>query len=160
MVFINIIDDRDVNNFITTTTTQNKELLKQWLMELKANNPTVKVITLGNSIYQLDLPTIICAGSEINTRFNIPHMHQLLRIGIKHTNSDNADSEDALSYSLSKNHYPNLWMLLLNIRKTTASDILDEYTGYYMETGEYLIKSTTTNTDLLRLNIIVAITGV
>lgn len=158
MAIINI-DDRDVNNYFAATPIKSQEQLKQWLMELKANNPTAKVIPLGNGVYQLDLPTIICTGSDINTRFNIPHMHQLLRVGIKHTDSVNVDSTDSLAYSLSKRHYPNLWMLLLNIDESTASDILDEYIDYYMELGEYLLISNSTNTDLLHINILIKITG-
>lgn len=153
------IDDRDVHNYFTQAPITPDEILKQWLMELKANNPTVRVVSLGGSVYQLSIPTIGCTGSDINTRFNIPRMHQLLRIGIKHTDSNNVDSVDSLAYSISKRHYPNLWMLLLNIDDSTASDILDEYVGYYMEIGEYLIVSNSTNTDLLHINVLVKITG-
>ena len=153
------IDDRDVFNYFTAAPSITQEHLKQWLMELKANNPTAKVITLGNGIYQLDLPIITCTGSDVDTRFNIPHMHKLLRVGIKHTDSGNVDSSDSLAYSLSKRHYPNLWMLLLNIGETTASDIVDEYIGYYMELGEYLIISNSTNTDKLHISITIKITG-
>lgn len=153
------IDDRDVYNYITSCPTTTGDTLKQWLMELKANNPTAKVITLGNGIYQLNLSTITCTGSDVDTRFNIPHMHQLLRIETKHTNSGNVDSTDDLSYSISKRHHPNLWMLLLNIPKTTASGIIDEYIGYYMDLGEYLIVSNSTNTDRLHISITTKITG-
>lgn len=154
------IDDRDVYNYITSCPTAPEDTLKQWLMELKANNPTTNVITLGNSVYQLELPTIICVGSNVDTRFNIPHMHELISVETKHTDSNAVNSDDALSYSLSKRHHPNLWMLLLNIGVTYASDILDEYIDYYMKRGEYLIKTNTTNTDLLHISIIVKITGV
>ena len=153
------IDDRDVFNYFMTPSIKSNELLKQWLMELKANNPTSKVITLGNGIYQLNLTTITCTGSDVDTRFNIPHMHQLLRIETKHTDSSDVDSTDSLAYSISKRHYPNLWMLLLNIPKTTASGIIDEYIGYYMDLGEYLIVSNSTNTDRLHISITVKITG-
>ena len=153
------VDDRDVFNYFTTTSIKSNEFLKQWLMELKANNPAAKVITLGSGVYQLDLPTIICTGSDVNTRFNIPHMHQLLRMRMKHTDSGDANSTDSLAYSTSKRHYPNLWMLLLNIGETTASDIVDEYIGYYMQLGEYLIISNSTNTGKLHISITIKITG-
>ena len=153
------IDDRDVFNYFTAAPSIMQEQLKQWLMELKANNPTAKVITHGNGIYQLDLPAITCAGLDVNTRFNIPHMHKLLRVGIKHTDSSGVDSSDDLAYSFSKRQHPNLWMLLLNITQSNASDILDEYIGYHMELGEYLIKSNSTNTDQLNINILIMITG-
>lgn len=153
------IDDRDIFNYFTAAPIVAREELKQWLMELKANNPTAKVITLGNGIYQLDIPTITCTGSNVNTRFNIPHMHQLLRVAIKHTDNSNVDSTDSLAYSISKRQYPNLWMLLLNIDESTASDIRDEYIDYYMELGEYLIISNSTNTDRLYVNVLIKITG-
>ena len=153
------IDDRDVFNYLTTTPVRSEEVLKQWLMELKANNPTVKVIPLGQGRYQLDLKAIICTGATVNTRFNIPHMHELIKMGIKHTDSNNVDSVDSMAYSVSKRQNPNLWMLLLNISVTTASDIMDEYIDYYMESGEYLIISNSTNTDRLHINVIVKMTG-
>lgn len=159
MVFIGI-DDRDVTNIIThPPVIGDKESLKTWLMELKANNPAATIISLGLGRYQLTLPAITCTGAVVNTRFNIPHMHELIQMGFKHTDSANADSTDALAYSLSKRHHPNLWMLLLNIAETTASDVLDEYSDYFMEAGEYLIQSNTTNTDLLQVKIIIKMTG-
>lgn len=159
MVLIGI-DDRDVTNIITQTpATGCKENLKTWLMELKANNPAATIISLGLGRYQLTLPVITCTGAVVNTRFNIPHMHELIQMGFKHTDSADADSTDALAYSLSKRHHPNLWMLLLNIAETTASDVLDEYSDYFMEAGEYLIQSNTTNTDLLQVKIIIKMTG-
>lgn len=161
MGFIDFIDDRDVINLSGShSPPAGPESFKDWLMVLKANNPTAKVITLGGGLYQLDLNLITCTGSDVNTRFNIPYMHQLLRVGIKHTDSSKADSTDPLTYSLSKQHHPNLWMLLLGVVDSTASDILDGYNDYYMEAGEYLLVSNTTNTDQLRVNVIIGITGV
>lgn len=158
MALINI-DDRDVFNYSMAVPAMANEQLKQWLMELKSNNPTAKVITLGQGRYQLDLETITCTGATVNTRFNIPHMHELIKMGIKHTDSNNVDSVDNMAYSVSKRQNPNLWMLLLNIGTTTASDIIDEYIDYYMESGEYLIISNSTNTDRLHINVIVKMTG-
>lgn len=153
------IDDRDVFNYFTAAPIVAKEQLKEWLMGLKANNPTVRIATLGGGIYQMDLDTITCAGVDVTTRFNIPFMHQILKMSIKHTDSSNADSTDDLAYSVSKRHHPNLWMLLLNIALSTASDILDEYEDYYAELGEYMVVSNTTNTDRLHINILFKITG-
>ncbi|MCK5641254.1 MAG: hypothetical protein KAJ19_10665 [Gammaproteobacteria bacterium] len=153
------IDDRDVFNYFTAAPKMAQEQLKQWLMELKANNLTAKIISLGNGVYQLDLPVITCTGSTVDTRFNIPHMHKLLRVSIKHTDSSNIDSVDVMTYSLSKRQHPNLWVPLLYIGVTTASDIMDEYIDYFMELGEYLIQSNTTNTDRLYIQVIIKITG-
>lgn len=159
MGIIDIVDDRDVYNYSTIASTVSKDILKQWLMELKANNPTAKVISLGESVYQLDLPAVECTGSDIETRFNIPHMHKLVRMSTKHVDSSGDNSTNSLTYSVSKRHYPNLWMLLLNIEETVASDIIDKYTSYYMELGEYLITSNTANTDKLHINILIKMTG-
>ena len=153
------IDDRDVVNYISSGLQPNGGVIKQHLMDLKTNNPTAKIISLGADKYQLSLDTIIGTSANVVSRFNIPYMHELIQMGIKHTDNVNADSTDALAYSLSKRHYPNLWMLLLNIEVTTASDIIDEYTDYYMEAGEYMVQSNTTNTDLLHVNIIIKMTG-
>lgn len=159
MGFINI-DDRDTHNYFLPSKDEDRITYKQWLMELKANNPTAKIIPLGDGRYQLDLPVITCTGLDINTRFNIPHMHQLIRTTIKHADSDDNNSTDNLDYSLSKRLGSNLLVLLLNIEASTASDILDEYIGYYMELGEYLILSKSTNTDRLHINIVIRIIGV
>lgn len=153
------IDDRDVNNYFSLPI-GNLEVYKQWLMGLKADNPTSKIDHLGQGRYQLNLPIIECTASDVNTRFNIPYMHQLLSINLKHTNALNTDSSDDLDYSISKRINSNLWMKLLNIEKSTASDIKDEYIDYYMELGDYLVMSNTTNTDKLWLIIKVKITGV
>ena len=79
MALINV-DDRDVVNNFTIAASSTKEVFKQWLMELKANNPTAEITTLGEGRYQLVLPVITCTGSDVHTRFNIPHAHQLLRV--------------------------------------------------------------------------------
>ena len=158
MGLIDIIDDRDVNNYFTSLS-QSKDMQKQWLMELKADNPTVKVIPLGNAVYQLDMPIITCTGANVDIRFRVVHSHKLIRMGFKHTDSNDVDSINPLAYSISKRHHSNLWMLYLSILETTASDILDKYVDYYMEPGEYLIKSTTDNTDKLFINVIIQITG-
>ena len=154
------IDDRDVVNYISPGLQPNGGDIKQRLMDLKTNNPTAKIISLGEDKYQLSLATITGTGANVVSRFNIPYMHELIQMDIKHTDNTNVYSTDALAYSLSKRHHPNLWMLLLNIDVTTASDIIDEYTEYYMETGEYMVQSNTTNTDLLHVNIIIKMTGV
>lgn len=158
MTLINI-DDRDTHNYYQTSI-QTIEIQKQWLMEIKANNPTSNVISLGESVYQINLPVIACIGSDVESRFNIPHVHRLLRFGIKHTDANNVDSSDSLSYSISKRQHQNLWMRLLYIYESTASDIFDRYSDYYMDLGEYLIVSNTTNTDKLHINVLIKITGV
>lgn len=159
MGFIDI-DDRDVVNNITTGLQLNADVIKQRLMDLKINNPTVKVVSLGHGKFQLSLASIVSTGANVITHFNIPYMHELIQISIKHTDSADVNSVNVLAYSLSKRHHPNLWMLLLNIEETTASDIIDEYIDYYMESGEYRFQSNTINTDLLYVSVIIKATGV
>lgn len=153
------IDDRDVHNYYQTSI-HAIEIQKQWLMELKSNNPTSTVISLGESVYQINLPVITCIGSDVETRFNIPYMHRMIRMEIKHTNNSDVDSSESLRYSVSKRQHYNLWMLVLDIADSVASDIIDKYDEYYMGRGEYLIVSNSTNTDKLLINVLIKITGV
>lgn len=153
------IDDRDVNNHYYQSVGDDKATHKLWLMELKTNNPTAKINSLGAGIYQIGLPIIACTGSIVSTRFNIPTMHQLLRMSIKHTDNGGINSVDTLNYSLLKRGSSNLLMTLISITSSTASDIMDKYVDYYMELGEYLIESNTTNTDQLNIDVMVRVMG-
>ena len=159
MVLVEINDqDTTINNIMHVAEAKATEF-KRWLMEIKGNNPTATVKALGEGRYQITLEAIDCTGADVNTRFNIPLMHQLIMMEIKHTDVNDADSIDALAYSVSKRPHPNLWMLLLNIEETTASDIMDEYEDFYRTLGEYLLVTNSTITDKLQINVTIRVTG-
>ena len=108
---------------------------------------------LGDNIFKIDMVAITCSGANVTTIFNVPYMHELIRMDTKHTDSADADSADALNYSLSHRHFLKLWMLYIAVVGETASDIIDEYEDYPVEAGEYKLISNSTNTDLLYISL-------
>lgn len=163
MGIVDIIDDRDT--YITNETTVEtikliEKQFKDWLTLIKNELPADSIVShLGGGRFKIDLPPITCTGSDVETIFNIPLMHQLLKAEIKHVDSAGADSIDALNYSVSHRHHPNLWLILLKVVGSVASDIVDEYIDYYMTRGEYRILTDTTNTDLLYISVYIRTTG-
>lgn len=153
------IDDRDVFNYFTESPIKSKEFLKQWLMELKANNPTVKVITLGNGMYKLDLPHIQCTGSDIETRFKIPFMHELLKMELKHVDASKTDSVNALKYIVQRYTTQNVLLMLYQELVVVQPDIIDEYQGFIHEACQYLFTTNTTNTHNLYATFYIKFTG-
>ena len=157
------IDDRDVFNYYEVgaecgpTPATNK--FKEWLGRLKAEIPTAIINHLGAGRYKIDLPSIPCTGAAVTTIINIPFMHQLQKMEIKHVDASNADSTDALDYAVSHRHHPNLWMLLLNVIDSVASDIIDEYIDYFMGRGEYQLVTDSIATDVLYISVYIRITG-
>ena len=150
------IDDRDViNNFYAQA---DPKTLQRYLNSLKSENKTANVINLGEGRFKIDLPGITCTGSDVTTLFQIPFMHVLEKLEIKHVDSVYADSVDALTYSLF-HRMLNLWLLLYSINDTFASDIIDEYVGYYHERGQYKLSSNSTNTNIILISVYIRYTG-
>lgn len=156
-------DDRDV--FISQTLTPEQlEILdnkfKEWLTMLKNELPTDVIVNhLGDGRYRLELPYIECTGANVEQIINIPFMHQLLKMELKHTDSSNADASDALTYSLYQRYHANTWALITIITDSTASDMTDEYIDYYKLRGEYRLLVNTTNTDRAHIVFFIRITG-
>lgn len=157
------IDDRDtIHNYYTQAAEQAEVVrskFKEYLGILKGENPSVVINHIGNGIYKLDLAVITCTGADVENIFNIPFMHELRKFEIKHVDASKADSTNALAYSVSHRHHPNLWMLLLSVPVSTASDIIDEYSDYDMQSGEYKLITNSTNTELLYISVYIKITG-
>ena len=153
------IDDRDVYNYYQTNQVGQPQKFKEWLGRLKAELPGSIVNHLGDGIFKIDFPAITCTGVSVTTIFNIPFMHQFQKMEIKHVDSANADSVNLLNYSVSHRHHPNLWMLLLNVINSIASDIIDEYIGYFMDRGNYKLITNSTNTELLHISMYIRVTG-
>lgn len=126
---------------------------KNLLGIIKAENQAAIINHLGRGIYKLDLPLITCTGADIETIVNIPFHHELIKMETKHTDSAKADSANSLDYSISHRHHPNLWLLLLTVSASTASDIMDEYEDYYLQAGEYLLTTKSTITELLYISV-------
>ncbi len=160
---LDYIDDRDT--FISQTLTLEQmdtleKKFKVWQTAIKNELPPDAMVTnLSDGRFKIDLATITCTGAQVKNIFNIPFMHQLLKVEIKHTYSANADSANPLDYSLSHRHHPNLWMLVLDVSASVASDIIDEYQEYFMSRGEYKFLTDSTNTELLHISVYIKIVG-
>jgi len=157
------IDDRDVINYYGNTSGEAPEPVgdkfKEWLGILKGEMPTSVINHLGAGRYKIDMPVVTCTGSDVTTVFNVPFMHKFQKMDIKHVDAAKADSNNPLDYTVSHRHHPNLWLMLLDITDSIASDIIDEYIDYNMDRGEYRIVSDSTNTELLYISVYIRLTG-
>lgn len=163
MALFEYTDDRDT--FISQTITPEQlEVLdnkfKAWLTMLKNELPADVIVNhLGDGRYRLELPYIECTGANVEQIINIPFMHQLLKMELKHTDNTNADGNDALTYSLYQRFSANTWAIITIITDSNASDMADEYIDYYKLRGEYRLLVDTTNTDRAHVVFYIRITG-
>jgi len=147
------IDDRDTTINIHTVggglaEDYTADVYKDWLNMLKAEAPAGSVAYhIGKGNYVLILPAVVCTGAAVTTILNIPFMHELYKIELKHTDAAGADSTDAMAYAFSHRINGNLWLRMLYVAASTASDIVDQYVDYYHVRGEYKIDINTTATD-------------
>lgn len=163
MSLVNIIDDRDTFISQTLTIDELKTLekkFKEWMVMLKNELPSNVIVDhLGNGRYRLELPYIECTGSDVEQIINIPFMHQLLKMELKHTDNVNVDSNDVLTYSLYQRFHENTWSIITKIEDSTAADMSDEYIDYFRLRGEYRLLINTTNTDRAHIAFYIRITG-
>ena len=151
------IDDRDVHNYYGVM--NNQVNFKDQLLRLKSNNSTAIVVNLGHGRYKLNLPVVLCTGSSVISRLNIPFMHVFEKVEIKHVNSVDIDSSASLDYLIQHKHHQSYWMTLLSIESSVSSDIIDEYDNFYLERGDYQIISTSLSSDKLLIAVYVLWTG-
>ena len=151
------IDDRDVYNYYQVQA--DPLTFQKYLNSLKSENKTANIVNLGEGRFKLDLPAIVCTGADVTTLFQIPFMHVLEKLEIKHVDSVYADSIDALTYSLSHRMNPNLWLIVLSVINSISSDIIDEYANFRHERGQYKILSNSTNTDIILMSVYLRYTG-
>lgn len=156
MGFIDI-DDRDTFNYYGNT--QDVTLFKDWLQQLKAELPTYRISHIRNGLFKVDLPVITCIGSDVKTHFNIPFMHELHKMELKHTDATLVDSGSTLEYSLQRKTHTNLLLYLHQIKNITASDMYDEYTCSNSERCQYLLITNSANTDKLYITFYILILG-
>lgn len=147
----NGFDFPDFDPAISLTVPQHKA----WLTGLKAEKTLqdARIQYLGDHFFKIDMPVVGCTGADVITRLNIPYAFQFNRVEIKHTDSSNADSSNALTYGLDKKTWNNLLMTYLAVTTSTASDIIQEFEEYFFEKGEFVLTTNSTNTELLYLSI-------
>jgi len=151
------IDDRDTYNTYYGQTVDVARS-KEWLLQLKAANPAYRCVSLSCNLYKLDF-TLNCTGADIESIINIPLMHSLNKIEIKHVDSSNLDSTDKFNYTVYRNSTYNLYLLLYKYLNVVHSDIMDELHGFTNEGCQYKIISNSTNTDMLYFTVYITIIG-
>lgn len=107
---------------------------------------------LGKGFFQVDLPAITCTGSAVTQYFTIPIKHKLYQFVVKHTDSADADSTDALTYSLKYGFSqikPNLLLALKSVSASTVTDAIHLFTAFWRGQSKYQLITDSTNTDLL-----------
>lgn len=112
---------------------------------------------LGGKKYELTLKPpfyVVQTGSAVITNFRIQMPHRLIRVEAKHTNSSNADSSNALTWSLTRAIANNLFQKLINYANVATIDFLEEFgEGYEFPDMEYQLITNTTSTDRFYLKI-------
>lgn len=152
------IEDNDVTNHYNSFNVSLTKF-KEWMDTLKSENNQAKVTNLGEGRYKVDLPVISCTGSDVETLFQIPFMHVLEKVEMKHTDILNANSIDELAYYIYHKQHPNLWFLFVTVEQSIASDILDDYANFVHERGQYKLISNTSATDKLFVAVYIRATG-
>lgn len=160
------IDDRDTIIYnqgaegAVTTPKAISDKFKEWQTMLKNELPSnSKVNHMGGGRYRLEIPYIECTGSDVETLLNVPFMHQLLKMELKHTDSSFVDAASPLTYKLYQRFNANTWAIMMLISNSIASDMTDEYIDYYKLRGEYKLLTNTTATDRILVTLYIRITG-
>lgn len=114
---------------------------------------------LGKGYYKIDFPAITCTGSDITQYFSIPFFHKLHRFEVKHTDSSNVDSVNALTYSLKYGStvVPSLLFAIITNTGTVISDTAHRFDHFWRSLSRYQLITNTTNTELLYVSILVEI---
>jgi hypothetical protein len=162
MTIFQYTDDRDTfiiaaDGRLSTTVI---EKFKVWQTRLKNELPAGSLVNhIGAGNFLIVLPVITCTGSDVETIFNIPFMHEIHKTEIKHVDAAGADSANSLDYSAEHKITANLWLKMLTVTGSTASSIVDQYVDYYHTRGEYKITTKSTNTELLYINFYIRFMG-
>lgn len=168
MGFINIVDDRDIiynqagvfgPPSVPKSTTIYKQIAQQLQNEFSAGNIT----HLGEGFFHIELAAITCTGSDVTQNHSIPFKHKLHQFVVKHTDSSDADSVDALNYSLKYGLgqiKPNLLLSLLTVTASIISDSIHLFPDFWRRQNRYQLITNSTNTDLLYVSLIVEVESV
>lgn len=119
-----------------------------------------RVMHLGKGFFQIDLPVITCTGGAVTQYFTIPLKHKLHQFIVKHTDSADADSVNALTYSLKYNFNrikPNLLLALKTVSASVVTDAIHLFTAFWRGQSKYQLITDSTSTELLYISFIVEI---
>lgn len=165
MGLIDIIDDRDVTYnqvgvsgtpIVATSATVYKQIGLQLQNEFSAG----AVLHLGDGFFHVELAPIVCSGSDIEQYFTIPFRHKLYQFIVKHTDTSDVDSADALTYTLKYGLgqiKPNLLLTLLTMTGSVISDAIHLFPNFWRRQTRYQLITNTTNTDILYTSFIIEV---
>lgn len=156
------VDDRDtynianVENMGITPIAVYKQVEQQLQNEFNAG----KVTHLGDGFFHIELQAIACTGSDVTQYFMIPFKHKLHQFIVKHTDSSDADSTNALTYTLKYGLgriKPNLFLLLKSISASAVTDAIHLFTDFWRSQTRYQLITNTTNTELLYVSLVIEV---
>jgi len=128
-------------------------------VDIKSLIDNVDVTYLGKNLYEIVLKQtgnryINQTGSNVALTFKFPFAHRLVRVELKHTDSSDADSTDALTWSLKRAFPDGLWLSIIAFTGSTVTDFFEtDDLGEQAEfpNMEYQLNTNTTNTDRCRV---------
>lgn len=157
------IDDRDVNNTYNSCTISDLvkpngfDVIRNILQNEFSNG---EITHLGKGYFHVELAAITCTGANVTQFFTMPFKHKLHQFIVKHTDSSDADSVDALTYTLKfglGRIKPNLLLALKSVSASIVSDAIHLFTDFWRGQSRYQLITNTTNTDRLYVSFIMEI---
>jgi len=122
-----------------------------------------EAIFLGGSNYLLYLKNpkyIEQTGSKVTTQLRLPVPHILKKASIKHTDSSDAESTDALAYAIRHRMLPakDFTVTLRYGAVVVVSDTVEIFgVEYVSDETIYVLETTTTNTDRIYFSMVIEV---
>ena len=114
-------------------------------------------IHLGKRVYELTLKTpyyVAQTGSAVTNTYKIPYHHRLVKVEVKHCDTNDADGTDAFTWSLSRQIVKSLFMKLIDYSGSTVTDFLHAFgEKYEFPNMTYKFITNTTATDRVYLKV-------
>lgn len=157
------IDDRDVNyefNNCALSEIPKPDGFNIIRGALQNEFNTGEITHLGKGFFHVELAVITCTGANVAQYFTMPFKHKLHQVIVKHTDSSDADSTDALTYTLKYGLgriKPNLLLTLKSVSASVISDAIHLFTDFWRGQSRYQLTTNTTNTDRLYVSFIMEI---
>ena len=157
------IDDRDVNYEFNSCPLPEIPISDGFSIirnALQNEFNTGGVTHLGKGFFHVELAVITSTGANVTQYFTMPFKHKLHQFVVKHTDSSDADSTDALTYTLKYGLgriKPNLLITLKSVSASVITDAIHLFTDFWRGQSRYQLISNTTNTDLLYVSFIIEI---
>ena len=113
---------------------------------------------LEKGFFQIDLKAITCTGGDVTQYFTIPLKHKIHQFIIKHTDAADADSTNALTYTLKYGFSqlkPNLLLALKSVSASAVTDAIHLFAAFWRSETRYQLITNSTNTELLYVSFVV-----